>query len=208
MGIPPFRPSPPHPSHCLRQRAPSLSQGEREQDPSPFGRGRGPSRQRWEGEGDGRRRSTALLLALTLLPLPAAAQTTDPAPPREAPRAETPPLSPEEQLLLGDWRITGIEGHGVVPGSRARLKLEGLRISGYTGCNALGGNYRVERGYLTTGGVITTRRACPSALMRQEKALLALLDQRLAVRQSHRGRLLLTGRDGKTLVLVRAGVTK
>ncbi|NLS28629.1 hypothetical protein S2M10_36400 [Sphingomonas sp. S2M10] len=92
----------------------------------------------------------------------------------------------------------------MVPGSRARLKLEGLRISGYTGCNALGGNYRVERGYLTTGGVITTRRACSAALMRQEKALLALLDQRLAVRQSHRGRLLLTGREGKTLVLVRA----
>ncbi len=151
----------------------------------------------------GWRKPAALLLALTLLPLPAAAQTSEP-PPREQPRAETPRLDAEEQLLLGDWRITGIEGHGVVPGSRARLKLEGLRISGYTGCNALGGNYRVERGYLTTGGVITTRRACSAALMRQEKALLALLDQRLAIRQSHRGRLLLTGRDGKTLVLVRA----
>ncbi|WP_084583440.1 META domain-containing protein [Sphingomonas azotifigens] len=148
----------------------------------------------------GWRNRTALLLALTLLPLPAAAQSSEPAPPR----AETPRLDAEEQLLLGDWRITGIDGHPTVPGSRARLKLEGLRISGYTGCNALGGNYRVERGYLTTGGVITTRRACSAALMRQEKILLGLLDQRLAVRQSHRGRLLLTGREGKTLVLVRA----
>ncbi|WP_156804365.1 META domain-containing protein [Sphingomonas sp. HT-1] len=183
-----------------------LSQGEREQDPSPLGRGRGPSRQRWEGEGEGPcKYAAALLLALTLLlPLPAAAQTTDPTPPREQPRAETPPLSPEEQRLLGDWRITGVDGHAVIPGSRPRLKLEGLRISGTTGCNTLVGIYRVERGYLTTGGVITTRRACSPALMRQEKALLALLDQRLAVQQSHRGRLLLTGRDGKTLVLVRA----
>ncbi len=156
-----------------------------------------------------RRAAATLALACALgwalgAALPAAAQAPEPLPPREQPRAEAPPLDAEEQLLLGDWRVTGIDGHPVVTGSRARLKLEGLRISGYTGCNALGGNYRVERGYLTTGGVITTRRACSAALMRQEKALLALLDQRLAVRQSHRGRLLLTGRDGTTLVLVRA----
>jgi heat shock protein HslJ len=151
-----------------------------------------------------RRAAAALALACGLgAALPAAAQSPAPPSVREQPRTETPPLDAEEQLLLGDWRVTGVDGHPTVPGSRARLKLEGLRISGYTGCNALGGNYRVERGYLTTGGVITTRRACSAALMRQEKALLALLDQRLAVRQSHRGRLLLTGRDGKTLVLVR-----
>lgn len=136
--------------------------------------------------------------------LPAAAQLAEPPPVRDQPRAETRPFDAEEQLLLGEWRVTGIAGHPVVRGSGARLKLEGLRLSGQTGCNTLGGNYRVERGYLTTGGLITTRRACSAALMRQEKALLALLDQRLAVRQSHRGRLLLTGRDGKTLVLVRA----
>lgn len=152
-----------------------------------------------------RRWALAGTLAWTLgAALPAPAQTAEPAPPRDQRRTETQRFDAEEQLLLGDWRITGVEGHPVVPGSRARLKLEGLRISGYTGCNALGGNYRVERGYLTTGGVITTRRACSPALMRQEKILLGLLDQRLAVRQSHRGRLLLTGRDGKTLVLVRA----
>lgn len=157
------------------------------------------------GTADRRPLAAAAALAWALAAaLPAAAQTPEPPPVREVPRADTHSFDAEEQLLLGDWRVTGIEGHAIVPGSRARLKLEGLRISGYTGCNALGGNYRVERGYLTTGGVITTRRACSAALMRQEKALLGLLDQRLAVRQSHRGRLLLTGRDGKTLVLVRA----
>lgn len=176
-----------------------------------------------------RRRARAATLTLALpvalglaLAPPARAQSTEPArepaaradparpvPLRDAtradpPRADAATFDREEQLLLGEWRITGVAGHPTVPGSHARLKLEGLRISGYTGCNALGGNYRVERGYLTTGGVITTRRACSAALMRQEAALLALLDQRLAVQQSHRGRLLLTGRDGKTLVLVRA----
>ncbi|WP_313534611.1 META domain-containing protein [Sphingomonas sp.] len=147
--------------------------------------------------------AAALAWALTAA-LPAAAQFSEPPTVREVPRAETRAFDAEEQLLLGDWRVAGVAGHAAVLGSRARLKLEGLRISGYTGCNALGGNYRVERGYLTTGGVITTRRACAPALMRQEKALLALLDQRLAIRQSHRGQLLLTGRDGKTLVLVRS----
>ena len=208
VEVTPARPCPPHPS-APSALPPSPTRGEGagcHLSLSPCGRGKGPAAEgSGKGEGDTGRRRTALLLALPLLlPLPAAAQLADPTPPREQPRPEAPRLDAEEQLLLGDWRITGIEGHPAVPGSRARLKLEGLRISGYTGCNALGGNYRVERGYLTTGGVITTRRACSAALMRQEKILLGLLDQRLAVRQSHRGRLLLTGRDGKTLVLVRA----
>lgn len=146
----------------------------------------------------------ALALALGAA-LPAIAQQGEPPQPRPpAPGAYTPPFDAEAQLLLGEWRVTGIAGHPVVRGSGARLKLEGVRISGQTGCNHLGGNFRIERGHLTTGGLITTRRACSAALMRQEKALLALLNQRLAIRQSHRGRLLLTGRDGKTLVLVRA----
>jgi heat shock protein HslJ len=155
-----------------------------------------------------RRAAAPLALALALAlgaALPAIAQQGEPPQPRApAPGAYTPPFDAEAQLLLGDWRVTGIAGHPVVRGSGAQLKLEGVRISGQTGCNHLGGNFRVERGHLTTGGLITTRRACSAALMRQEKALLALLDQRLAIRQSHRGRLLLTGRDGKTLVLVRS----
>ncbi|SFJ57207.1 Heat shock protein HslJ [Sphingomonas sp. NFR04] len=207
VGVMPFRPCPPHPS-APSALPPSPTRGEgavRHLSLSPCGRGKGPAAGgSGKGEGDtGWKKTAAALLALTLLtPLRALAQQTEP-PPREAPRPETPRFDAEEQRLLGDWRITGVAGHPTVPGSHARLKLEGLRISGYTGCNALGGNYRVERGYLTTGGVITTRRACSAALMRQEAALLALLDQRLAVQQSHRGRLLLTGRDAKTLVLVR-----
>jgi heat shock protein HslJ len=112
-------------------------------------------------------------------------------------------LADEERLLLGRWRVAAVAGRPVVSGSQASLSLDGLRLSGSTGCNTLGGNYRFERGFLTTGGIITTRRGCSIDLARQEKALLDMLDQRLAVRPSHRGRLILSARDGKSLVLVR-----
>lgn len=140
------------------------------------------------------RARAALAVALTLVAaVPAGAQSTAPL-----------PIDAAAQPLLGQWRITGIAGRPVVRGSGARLALADVRISGNTGCNTLGGNFRVERGHLTTGGLITSRRGCSPQLMRQEKVLLDLLDQRLAVRQSHRGRLILTARDGRTLVLVRA----
>ncbi|MHA6720463.1 META domain-containing protein [Sphingomonas sp. RS6] len=154
-----------------------------------------------------RRHGAAALIAAALAsgvaPV-ALARPSDAAPVRAAIRpVQATTLADEERLLLGRWRITAIAGRPAVSGSRAALSLDGLRLSGSTGCNSLGGSYRFERGFLTTGGIITTRRGCSGDLARQEKALLTMLDQRLEVRPSHRGRLILSARDGRQLILVR-----
>lgn len=111
----------------------------------------------------------------------------------EAPRSD----------LDGDWRIESVAGRPAVRGTTVTVTFNGARMNGNTGCNAFGGTYRFERGFLTAGPLITTKRACTRFTNTQERDLLALFGERLSVSSTRNGKLVLTGRDGKTLVLAR-----
>jgi len=107
-----------------------------------------------------------------------------------------------QNALIGNWRILSINGRPTLERSPATIRFEGDRVSGNTGCNAFGGSFRFKRGWLTTGPMISTRRACiaPSA-NDQERELLAFLGDRASVSQGNRDRLVLTARSGGTLVI-------
>jgi heat shock protein HslJ len=106
--------------------------------------------------------------------------------------------------ILGDWRVQSIAGRPVARGSHVTASFSGGRISGNTGCNRYNGTYRFERGRLTSGPLATTRRACVQQYANnQERTLLNLLGQRLTVSSTRNGRLVLTARNGRTLVLAR-----
>jgi uncharacterized membrane protein len=109
------------------------------------------------------------------------------------------PASP----LIGEWRVQTIAGRPAMPAARVTFTAD--RISGNTGCNSFGGSYSFTRGRLTTGPMITTKRACiriaPGAA--GEQAFLTMLGQRLTVSSNRRGKLVLTARNGRTMVLVR-----
>jgi heat shock protein HslJ len=90
-----------------------------------------------------------------------------------------------------------------VAGTRPEVRFQGTRISGSTGCNSFGGAFRFDRGHLTTGALITTRRACARPANTQEQNVLKLFGQRLSVSRNRAGRLVMTGRNGQTLVLAR-----
>jgi heat shock protein HslJ len=106
--------------------------------------------------------------------------------------------------IAGEWRILSIAGRAVRPGSNARIAFQGDRVSGNTGCNAFGGSYRFERGFLTAGPLITTKMACLPPRGVEERPLLDLLGQRLSVSHNRKGNLVLTARNGRTLVLTGA----
>lgn len=108
-----------------------------------------------------------------------------------------------EALLDGAWRVTEVGGRQAVAGTTPEVRFDGTRISGDTGCNSFGGGFRLERGYLTTSTLITTRRACQDRIANQERSLLTLLGQRLNVSQRRSGRLVMTNRGGQTLVLAK-----
>jgi heat shock protein HslJ len=106
-------------------------------------------------------------------------------------------------LLEGGWSIQTIAGRRPVAGTQPEVRFQGTRISGSTGCNSFGGGFRFERGHLTTNALITTRRACPGTSNAQEQNVLRLLGQRLSVSRNRAGKLVMTGRGGQTVVLVR-----
>jgi heat shock protein HslJ len=110
----------------------------------------------------------------------------------------------QSTLLEGAWTIQAVAGRRPVTGTHPEVRFQGTRISGSTGCNNFGGAFRFDRGHLTTGALISTRRACEPAANVQEQTVLKLLGQRLSVSRNRAGKLVMTGRSAQTLVLVRA----
>lgn len=116
------------------------------------------------------------------------------------------PIGGEQRSVLdGDWAVESISGVVVPRNADVRVSFREGRLSGNSGCNSMNGSFRLERGFLTTGPIATTRRACIGrAAQVQERNLLALLGERLSVSRNRGGKLVLTGRGGKRLVLAPA----
>ena len=70
---------------------------------------------------------------------------------------------------------TGIEGRALVAGSTVRLAFENGQLSASTGCNSMGGPYRIEGDRLVADQLATTEMACDPALMEQDRWLADLL---------------------------------
>jgi uncharacterized membrane protein len=113
--------------------------------------------------------------------------------------------APSHTPIDGAWRIHRIDGQPTEPGSDAIVTFRDGRMNGNTGCNMFNGSYRFARGRLTAGPLATTRRGCIGTTGAQEQRLLALFSRRLSVSSNRNGKLVLTARDGRTLVLARGG---
>lgn len=89
-----------------------------------------------------------------------------------------------DQLIANTaWRITAVDGRPVRLDRPATVRFTAARIEGRI-CNSFGGDYRFNRGTLTTGRVIATQMACGGALGTVERAVFQALQQPLKV---HRG---------------------
>lgn len=100
-----------------------------------------------------------------------------------------------------EWRIEDIDGRGVIDYSAARLTFgaDG-KLSGNASCNRLMGIYQVDGDSLTLQQLGTTRKACPEALMAQERLLLDLLGQITGWRLSPDGGLILYTKDDRQIL--------
>jgi heat shock protein HslJ len=78
----------------------------------------------------------------------------------------TQPAAPASDLLDRYWRVAQIDGQAVTrrPGTREPhivLRREGSRISGFAGCNSLGGTFQQDGAALRFGDKLAmTRMAC------------------------------------------------
>lgn len=114
----------------------------------------------------------------------------------------TPAVALPRSVVDGSWRVQSIAGRPVVPGTRVTMNFADGRVTGNTGCNSFNGSFRLEGGRLNAGPLATTRRACMGRLQNaQERDLLALMGERLSVSRNRAGKLVMTGRGGRTIVL-------
>lgn len=99
------------------------------------------------------------------------------------------------------WQIEHISGAAVLPDLPTQIAFADGRISGTAGCNRLMGSFTQSADNLTFGNVASTRMACPSAQMEQERKLIATLAQVRRWDFSADGRLLLRGDAGELVQL-------
>lgn len=111
---------------------------------------------------------------------------------------------PPRDLTVREWVVEGIEGRGVVDNSRTTLTFDAQgQIAGRAGCNRYTGGYRLQGAAFEVKGVATTRMICVPALMDQEARFLKALDGARTWRLQPDGSLLLSGPDGRKLLLAR-----
>jgi heat shock protein HslJ len=102
------------------------------------------------------------------------------------------------------WQLTAIDGLAPERPQGARLKFEQTRFSASAGCNAIGGDYRLEGGRMIAGSVMATEMFCEGQVMSQEQAVNALLAGAPQIeRQGQRLRLASAGHSLEAVPLAR-----
>lgn len=110
----------------------------------------------------------------------------------------------QNTVIEGDWRIEMIDGRRVAYGTSPTIGFRGSRISGNASCNRFSGGFSFARGRLNAGPLASTKMACSNrAANVQESTILRILGEQLSVSSNRGGKLVLTGRGGRTLTLVR-----
>jgi heat shock protein HslJ len=123
-----------------------------------------------------------------------------------APTAEPPAQgqgNPPNSLAGSNWSFVSIGGVGVAKDRPTSLQFDGARLSGSAGCNRFSGGYSASGETLTAGPLEATEMACPGAGMTQEAAFFKLMAAPVKLTFANDGTLILTGSEGKAVVLRR-----
>lgn len=99
------------------------------------------------------------------------------------------------------WRVEDIAGRGVIDNAQTTLRIDADgKVSGSTGCNNYFGTATLDGARMRFGPLATTYRACPPALMDQERKFLDALKAARMARFDAKGRLQITTGGGKALL--------
>ncbi len=102
--------------------------------------------------------------------------------------------------LVGKWLAEDIGGKGVIDYAQSVLEIEEAgTVAGSTGCNTMFGQIRQGAGVLKIGPLAVTRKACPPAVMDQERKFVDALNAATDYR-SERGKLILLDAKSEPVV--------
>lgn len=102
--------------------------------------------------------------------------------------------------LVGKWLAEDIGGKGVIDYAQSVLEIEESgTVAGSTGCNTMFGQIRQGAGILKIGPLAVTRKACPPAVMDQERKFVEAINATVDYR-SERGKLILLDAKSEPVV--------
>ncbi|HNC52256.1 MAG TPA: META domain-containing protein [Accumulibacter sp.] len=114
--------------------------------------------------------------------------------------------SPAGPDVLNDtsWTLSVLPGQSLIAGRAATVHFTDGRMHGNDGCNSFGSSYAVVGDRLRIDGrLLSTRMACPAAIMRQADVFTSVL-ARASTFRSDAGRLVLLAGDGEELAILDA----
>ncbi len=111
----------------------------------------------------------------------------------------------KSQLKGTSWLVEDIQGKGVIDYAQTTVVFghEG-RVSGNTACNRYSGPVTIMGNELKFGALISTRRACPPAVMDQERKFLAAMEGVRSFVLDEKGLLHLRDANGNELLRLAA----
>lgn len=112
------------------------------------------------------------------------------------------PQSHASASPIGQWLLEDINGSGVLDRVQTDLEISADgRAFGSGGCNRFNGEAKLSGKKLSFGLLMSTRMACPEAVMKQEARFLNTMeDVRGWKLDDKRHKLLLLGAEGETLL--------
>ncbi len=100
------------------------------------------------------------------------------------------------------WRLISLGSRPALPGGAPTLAFENGGVSGNSGCNSFGGEYKVRGGQIEFDQIFSTLMACAeNERMEQETLYMQMLGQ-VDQYALTGGQLILTTRNGQTLLFV------
>ncbi len=106
-----------------------------------------------------------------------------------------------EGLTGTSWLVEDIGGAGVIDFARTTISFsEDGRVYGDTACNRYNGGVTLDADRMSFGPLISTKRACPEAVMNQESRFLEAMGKVESWALDENGLLFLYDADGQPLI--------
>jgi heat shock protein HslJ len=107
--------------------------------------------------------------------------------------------APASEASMNGRTFVAVEGASLDEPQRPRLEFQGEgRIAGFTGCNSLGGAWRISDGVLQVGPLAVTKRFCLGPAGELERKFLAAVNDKSGIEVSG-DRLVATGAGGERM---------
>lgn len=101
----------------------------------------------------------------------------------------------EAQLAEKTWQVEDLNHQGIIDNSNLTITFDEGRVYGSASCNRYSASYTIKNCTIKISQGLSTKMACPEALMRQEDKFLSTLDKFKSIKIDETGALIMQGKS-------------